>query len=98
VLSWADSTPEAELTGPLSGPELAKIRIRKNLSLEDVFRITRIPLKYLKAIEQDQWTHLPARVYIQGFIKNLAHAYKMPAQETLQKYLQHFDSAHSPSA
>lgn len=98
VLSWADSTPEENLTGPLSGSELAKIRTKKNLSLEDVFRITRIPLKYLKAIEQDQWSELPARVYLQGFIKNLAHAYKMPPQETLQKYLQHFDSAHSPSA
>lgn len=98
VLSWADSTPEENLTGPLSGSDLANIRNKKNLSLEDVFRITRIPLKYLKAIEADQWAVLPARVYLQGFIKNLAHAYKIPPQETLQKYLQHFDSAHSASA
>lgn len=100
VLSWSDVEPDSDegLSMPLSGSHLAKIRARNGLSLEQVFQITRIPLKYLRALEQDQWSDLPARVYVQGFIKNLAHAYKMPPQETLQKYLQHFDQATSPSA
>lgn len=104
LLSWPETEPgeEKELEGEaststLSGAKLSQIRRQRNLSLDDVYRITRIPLKYLKALEEDLWDEMPARVYIQGFIKNLAHTYKLPPQETVETYLKHFDSAISQS-
>lgn len=74
-----------------SGDLLKRYREQSNLSLEEVFRITRIPIKYLKALENEVSEDLPARVYIQGFIKNLAHVYKLPTQQTAAAFLEYFD-------
>lgn len=74
-----------------SGDLLKRYREQSNLSLEEVFRITRIPIKYLRALEEEISEDLPARVYIQGFIKNLAHVYKLPTQETATAFLEYFD-------
>lgn len=105
LLSWPETEPSKEneperseaSTDRLSGAKLSQIRRQRNLSLDDVFRITRIPLKYLRALEEDLWDEMPARVYIQGFIKNLAHTYKLPPQETVENYLKYFDLAISQS-
>lgn len=75
----------------ITGATLRSFRESANLSLEEVFRITRIPVHYLKAIEQENVKEMPARVYIQGFVKNVAQVYKQPPQEVARLFLEHFD-------
>lgn len=76
----------------MNGARLKSIRESRNMSLEDVARVTKIPLKFLVAIEEEDASQMPARVYIQGFVKNLASTYKLDPNETAKAYLQSVDS------
>jgi len=67
---------------------LASVRESKGLSLSDVSRITKIPLKYLKAIEEFDSKHLPAMVYVQGFLKNLSQLYRLDSKSTVSIYME----------
>jgi curved DNA-binding protein CbpA len=78
--------------GPLSGQHLKEIREKRALSVDDVSRITKIPSKFIRAIESDDPRQLPARVYLQGFVKNLATLYRLDTKTAAKAYLQHVDS------
>lgn len=52
------------------GSMLKEARIGKKLSLEQVERDTKIRLKFLTAIESDDYSRLPSVSYAKGFIKN----------------------------
>lgn len=54
------------------GEELRNKRIEKGLSLEEVETATKIRVKYLEAIENENFDLIPGRVYVKGFIKNYA--------------------------
>ena len=75
----------------LNGNRFREIRERRGLSIDDVCRITKIPTKFIRALEADDLKHLPARVYLQGFIKNMANLYKLDAQVVLKKYFDYSD-------
>lgn len=51
-----------------SGARLKKIRLEKGLSLEEVYKKTKIHLNILKAIEEDNPVNL-SPIYIRGFLK-----------------------------
>lgn len=74
-----------------SGPILAEIRERRGLSLDDVCRVTKIPLKFVKAIETEALPDLPARVYLHGFVKNLATLYRIDSGMVTRSYLTALD-------
>ncbi|MFM8269232.1 MAG: helix-turn-helix domain-containing protein [Pseudomonadota bacterium] len=87
VLRLIDPIKPQEITGEI----LRKTRENLNMSREELFRITRIPLRYLQAIEEEIVNQMPARVYLQGFIKNLAQVYRLNPQETARLFLEYFD-------
>lgn len=80
------------LPDDLNGAFLKQTRERKGLSVDDVSRITKIPTKFLRAIEEEDISRLPARVYVQGFIKNMAVLYKLDPKATATSYLNSIDS------
>jgi hypothetical protein len=86
----ASSPPVLE--GPVTGTRLREIREKRTLSLDDVSRITKIPTKFLRAIEEDDLKRMPARVYLQGFVKNLATLYRLNPKDTVKSYLEHIDA------
>ena len=77
--------PKTESTQDL---DLFKIRESRKLSFDDVVRITKIPPRYLKALEEFDKKSLPAQVYIQGFLKNLAQLYRLDAKSTVSKFME----------
>ncbi len=83
-----EEATDPHLTQPevISGAFLRGIRERRSLSVEDVSRITKIPLRYLQAIENENAAALPAKVYVQGFIKNLAALYKLDPNQTARTF------------
>lgn len=91
--------PAAEVleAGQMSGPHLKQIREKLGLTADDVCRITKIPSKFLKAIEGSRPEDLPARVYLQGFIKNLAKLYHLDPKHTVDAYLQSVTPPAPPS-
>ncbi|OYY71125.1 MAG: hypothetical protein B7Y44_02155 [Sphingomonadales bacterium 28-55-16] len=56
------------------GARLKKAREGANFSLQDISDRTRISLRFLTAIENDDFAALPGRVYIFGFTKAYARA------------------------
>jgi len=73
---------------PCSGVILKGLRTKRGLSIEDVSRITKIPSKFIAAIEAEEISKLPTRVYIQGFVKNLASLYRLNPSAAGAQYLE----------
>jgi cytoskeletal protein RodZ len=58
----------------LIGARLNQARLMSNLALQDIADRTKISLRFLSAIENDDFSALPGRVYIVGFTKAFARA------------------------
>jgi helix-turn-helix protein len=54
------------------GTILRKARNRRKVELSEVEAATRIRLRYLRAIEDEEWDVLPGGVYTRGFIRTYA--------------------------
>lgn len=62
-----------QLFGTTVGERLRVAREEKGLSLEDVARQTRIPVRHLQHIERSEWDSLPAPTYSVGFARSYAN-------------------------
>ena len=54
------------------GEELRATRIRRGRSLQQANQATRIALRYLEAMEDEDWDRMPAATYARGFISSYA--------------------------
>ncbi len=70
---------------------LSQIREKKGLTLTDVSRITKIPTRFLKALEEYNQPVLPSKVYVQGFLKNLAQLYRLEPKITVSTYFEQLE-------
>ncbi len=52
------------------GDTLQRARQARGITIEDAARATRIPRRYLEALEQENFTILPAPVYARGFLRS----------------------------
>jgi cytoskeleton protein RodZ len=62
-----------QLLGQSVGERLRIAREAKGLSLDDVARQTRIPVRHLEHIERGEWDALPAITYSVGFARSYAN-------------------------
>jgi transcriptional regulator with XRE-family HTH domain len=62
-----------QLLGQSVGERLRVAREAKKLSLDDVARQTRIPVRHLEHIERGEWDALPAITYSVGFARSYAN-------------------------
>jgi transcriptional regulator with XRE-family HTH domain len=56
-------------TSPL-GETLQRARQARGITIEDAERAIRIPRRYLEALEQEEFSILPAPVYARGFLRS----------------------------
>lgn len=70
-----------------TGAFLKKVREMNGISLEEISNITKINKSYLFAIEDENFTKLPAAVFVRGFIIQLAKVYRLPTDKVVQAYL-----------
>lgn len=73
ILPFAKDEWRVETRGSV-GETLAKARLRCAMSIEDVAAATRVPVRYLTAIEAERFDLIPGLVYIKGFVKAFARA------------------------
>jgi len=57
---------------PSIGAILQSARLARSITIEDAERVTRIPRRYLEALEQENYGILPAPVYARGFLRSYA--------------------------
>ncbi|MBP9086663.1 MAG: helix-turn-helix domain-containing protein [Kofleriaceae bacterium] len=65
---------------------LAAGRQIKNLSIEDIARVTKIPTRTLDRLEAGSHEGLPAEVFVKGFVRSFARAVGLDEQEALLRY------------
>ena len=68
------------------GQLLQETREQKGVSLEQVEEATRIRQKFLKALEEENYTALPAEAYVKGFLRNYALYLGLDPEEVLALY------------
>ena len=68
------------------GPLLKHARETQGLSLDQVASVTRIQLKYLKALEEEQFSALPEPVFTKGFVRTYARSLGMDEQDVLRRF------------
>ncbi len=81
------------------GRYLRNERELRQMSLEEIAQTTRIPLRMLQHIEQDQLDLLPGDVFTRGFLKSYARSVGLGADEVLARYGQResvIDAAPAP--
>ncbi len=68
------------------GSYLRRERELQQLSAAEVSQTTRIPMRILRHIEDDQFEELPAEVFVRGFLRAYARAIGKDEQDVLARY------------
>lgn len=71
------------------GHYLRTERELRQISLEEVAQTTRIPLRTLQRIEQNDFEALPGDVFTRGFLKSYASSVGLSSREVLARYGSH---------
>jgi cytoskeletal protein RodZ len=68
------------------GEKLKTAREEKGLSLDDAGKDTKISIRYLEALEKEDFSGFPGEAYITGFIRNYGAYLDLDVQELLSLY------------
>jgi cytoskeletal protein RodZ len=72
------------------GQVLQKTRVEKGLELRDLAKVTRIQIKFLDALEKDDYSQLPSSTVARGFIKNYGKALGLSSETILALFRRDF--------
>lgn len=81
ILPFATGDWRVEPRGSV-GSALAEARTRRAMTIEQVAAQTRVPVRYLTAIEAERFDVIPGRIYAKGFAKAFARAVGLCEQWT----------------
>jgi hypothetical protein len=80
------------------GTVLREARNRRKVELSEVEATTRIRLRYLRAIEDEEWDVLPGGVYTRGFIRTYASYLSLDGERLVEDYRQSVEPWHRVDA
>lgn len=70
------------------GSKLRSARLKKGLTVDVISQHTRIPKKFLEALEENRFDELPATAYLRGFLKSYCEYLEMDFDPLWQLVLQ----------
>jgi hypothetical protein len=73
-----------------SGSALKKIRERMKIELHDIALDTKIPIRYLEDLENENFDGLPPAVYTRGFAVNYARHLKLDQKKVADDYMERY--------
>jgi hypothetical protein len=71
---------------PQVGEELRMARTERGIELSEVERVTKIRVKFLRAMEEERWEELPAPVYARSFLSTYARFLGLDDQALVDQY------------
>lgn len=77
----AENGPDDRFNPQSVGDRLRQAREAKGLPLDQIASQTRIPIRHLQHIEQEEWDALPAVTYCVGFVRAYANAIGLDGAE-----------------
>lgn len=69
---------------------LRAVRESRGLDLKDVSQTTKIGLPHLRALEDDDFSALPALVYVRGFVAEVAKLLRLDPQQVSRTYVRRY--------
>lgn len=75
------------------GAALRRSRLRRGVELDQISDVTKVSVKYLKYLEEEEFDRLPASVYVRGFVNAYARAIGLDARRVANSYMQRVDAA-----
>ncbi len=72
------------------GNLLSRARRKKKLTLEQAENETKVRIKYLQAIESDNWQIFPNKVYVLGFVRRYARFLGLKEDEIVREFKREF--------
>lgn len=79
-------TPDTDFTGSL----IRQVRESQGVELKRISARTKVGLDYLEAIENDDFTSLPAPVYVRGFVTEFAKFLRLDAMHVSRTYVKRY--------
>jgi DnaJ-class molecular chaperone len=77
----------------ISGQDLKNLRESLGIELEEVFEATKISPTALEAIERDDTTNLPPKVYLKSFLKSYAEVLQLDAKQLVDGYVKNMEKS-----
>jgi flagellar biosynthesis protein FlhG len=90
LLLQAEVARELHGETEFSGALLRKVRESQGVSLSDIATRTKISSLHLAAIEEERPADLPAPVYVQGFVQQVAKYLKLDTNQVVRTYMRRF--------
>ena len=75
------------------GQLLSQARTQRGIELGEAERVTKIRVRYLRAMEEDRWEALPGTAYARGFLASYARYLGLDEGPGLEAYEQRFGAA-----
>ncbi len=91
VVTAPIATDGALPEGEISGEMLKRVREQKGFSLDELSEHTKIRKQHLVAIEAQDLNSLPARVYLRGFLTQIARVLRVDKHRLADGYLAFVD-------
>ena len=79
--------------GDFDGPRLHRMRMRRDVSIDQISAITKINPLYLRYIEEERGADLPAAVYVRGFVRAYASFLGLDPDAVARSYMERFEEA-----
>jgi helix-turn-helix protein len=74
-----------------SGVLLRQIREARGYTIEKIADITKIAIYYVRNLESETYTDLPAKVYVRGYIKQIAKLLEIDIEAAAKSYIERME-------
>jgi cytoskeleton protein RodZ len=82
---WKDPVPPIT-EAPTLGAGLRAARLASGRSMAELSTATRVHVRYLTALEENDWSVLPTRVFAIGYVRAYAHALGLDEQLAVERF------------
>lgn len=89
----AELAREINAETQFSGALLRKVRQSQGVEIPDIARVTKISTAHIQAIEGESPADLPAPVYVQGFVQQIARFLKLDPAQVSKTYMRRLREA-----
>src|SRR5882762_1360659 len=76
---------------PEIGETLRDARMRARLDVSEIEAKTKIRAKYLRALENEEWSLLPGPTFVKSFLRTYAQALGLDAKALVEEYRLHHE-------
>ncbi len=84
--------------GVYDGRALRRIRLSRGIELEEIAAVTKIKEAWLRLLEDNRYSELPAAVYVRGFLREYARHLRLDPRRVTESYMSRISAPPAGSA